>query len=102
MTTAISFLFLLLLSAFFSSSETAYFNLRKHRGNFSNQVRDIINEPEKLLITILTGNTFVNIALGSLAAIVTHHYFGDSSSAILFEVLISGLLSFKVFLRLNS
>lgn len=88
MTTAISFLFLLLLSAFFSSSETAYFNLRKHRGNFSNQVRDIINEPEKLLITILTGNTFVNIALGSLAAIVTHHYFGDSSSAILFEVLI--------------
>ena len=86
--TSISFLFLLLLSAFFSSSETAYFNLRKHRGDLSNKVKNIINEPEKLLITILTGNTFVNIALGSLAAIVTHRYFGDSSSAILFEVLI--------------
>ena len=79
--TTISFLVLILLSAFFSSSETAYFNLRKHRGNFSNKVKNIINEPEKLLVTILTGNTFVNIALGSLAAIVTHHYFGDSSSA---------------------
>tara|TARA_X000001036_G_scaffold202581_1_gene190231 strand:+ start:1045 stop:2262 length:1218 start_codon:yes stop_codon:yes gene_type:complete len=90
--TSISFLFLLLLSAFFSSSETAYFNLRKHRGNLSNKVKKIINEPEKLLITILTGNTFVNIALGSLAAIVTHRYFGDSSSAILFEVLIVSIV----------
>ena len=90
--TTISFLVLILLSAFFSSSETAYFNLRKHRGNFSNKVKNIINEPEKLLVTILTGNTFVNIALGSLAAIVTHHYFGDSSSAILFEVLIVSII----------
>ena len=90
--TSISFLLLLLLSAFFSSSETAYFNLRKHRGNLSNKVKKIINEPEKLLITILTGNTFVNIALGSLAAIVTHRYFGDSSSAILFEVLIVSIV----------
>ena len=90
--TSISFFLLLLLSAFFSSSETAYFNLRRHRGNLSNKVKKIINEPEKLLITILTGNTFVNIALGSLAAIVTHRYFGDSSSAILFEVLIVSIV----------
>jgi len=92
MSTSILFLFLLLLSAFFSSSETAYFNLRKHRGNFSRKVENIINEPEKLLITILTGNTFVNIALGSLAAIVTHRYFENSSSAILFEVLIVSII----------
>ena len=92
MSTSILFFFLLLLSAFFSSSETAYFNLRKHRGNFSRKVENIINEPEKLLITILTGNTFVNIALGSLAAIVTHRYFENSSSAILFEVLIVSIV----------
>ena len=90
--TSITFFFLLLLSAFFSSSETAYFNLRKHRGNFSDKVKNIINEPEKLLVAILTGNTFVNIAIGSLAAIVTHEYFKDSSSAILFEVLIVSIV----------
>ena len=44
----ISFIGLLFLSAFFSSSETAYFNLRKHRKNFSNKVSNIINDPEKL------------------------------------------------------
>ena len=85
---SITFLFLLLLSAFFSSSETAYFNLRKHRGNFSAKVREIINDPERLLVTILTGNTFVNIALGSLAAFFTHRYFGYNSLAILLEVLV--------------
>ena len=84
----IPFILLLLLSAFFSSSETAYFNLRKHRGNFSDKVKDIINEPEKLLVTILTGNTFVNIAIASLAAVITHKIFKESSIAILLEVLI--------------
>ena len=90
--TSITFILLLLLSAFFSSSETAYFNLREHRGNFSSKVKKIINEPEKLLVTILTGNTFVNIALGSLAAIVTHKYFSDSSYAIFFEVLVVSII----------
>ena len=90
--TSITFILLLLLSAFFSSSETAYFNLREHRGNFSSKVKKIINEPEKLLVTILTGNTFVNIALGSLAAIVTHKYFSDSSYAIFFDVVVVSII----------
>jgi len=89
---SISFLFLLLLSAFFSSSETAYFNLRKHRGNFSIKVKEIISDPEKLLVTILTGNTFVNIALGSLAAYFTHKYFANNSLAILLEVLVVSII----------
>ena len=88
----ISFIGLLFLSAFFSSSETAYFNLRKHRGNFSNKVRDIINDPEKLLVTILTGNTIVNIAIGSLAALIAHNIANDNQWSqtvlILFEVLV--------------
>ena len=84
----LAFILLLPLSAFFSSSETAYFNLRKHRGNFSSRVKDIINDPEKLLVTILTGNTFVNIAIASLAAVITHEIFEESSIAILVEVLV--------------
>jgi len=89
---SVTFILLLLLSAFFSSSETAYFNLRKHRGNFSDKVKEIISDPEKLLVTILTGNTFVNIALGSLAAYITHLYFEGSSLALLLEVLIVSIV----------
>ena len=89
---SLTFILLLILSAFFSSSETAYFNLRKHRGNFSSKVKEIISDPEKLLVTILTGNTFVNIALGSLAAYITHFYFQGSSLAILLDVLIVSII----------
>ena len=60
----------LFFKLFFSSSETAYFNLRQHRGNFSTKVEGIINNPEKLLVTILTGNTLVNVAIASLAALI--------------------------------
>tara|TARA_Y100001970_G_scaffold266183_1_gene354545 strand:+ start:251 stop:1474 length:1224 start_codon:yes stop_codon:yes gene_type:complete len=86
------FILLLLLSAFFSSSETAYFNLRRHRGNMSDKVNQIISNPEKLLVSILTGNTLINIAIASLAAWLTHSfaikYNWSSTLLILFEVLI--------------
>ena len=94
----LALLLLLLLSAFFSSSETAYFNLRKHRGNLSNKVKNIIDDPEKLLVTILTGNTFVNIALASFAAVITHVWAGklmptwDEELVILFEVIIVSIV----------
>ena len=55
-------------------------------------MKEIISDPEKLLVTILTGNTFVNIALGSLAAYITHFYFQGSSLAILLEVLIVSII----------
>ena len=86
------FILLLLLSAFFSCSETAYFNLRRHRGNISDKVSQIISNPEKLLVSILTGNTLINIAIASLAAWLTHSfaikYNWSSTLLILFEVLI--------------
>ena len=93
---SLAFILLLLLSAFFSSSETAYFNLRKHRSNFSGRVKKIINDPEKLLVTILTGNTFVNIAMGSLAAWITHDiaekYGWSKTIAILSEVIVVSIV----------
>jgi len=96
MTVIIGFIILLFLSAFFSSSETAYFNLRRHRGNFSNKVKEIINDPEKLLVTILTGNTLVNITIGSLAALITHDIASknqwSNTILILFEVLIVSIV----------
>lgn len=73
---AILFFLLLLLSALFSSSETAVFSARrfkleeKSRSGHPEALRllALIHFPRKLLIAILTGNTFVNIAMAVLSA----------------------------------
>jgi CBS domain containing-hemolysin-like protein len=79
------FIICILLSAFFSSSEVALISI--HRA----KVRTLVNEgkpgskavaalkesPEHLLITILIGNTVVNIAAASIATAVAIRMFGD-------------------------
>ena len=75
----LTFLVLLVLSGFFSASETAYFSLStadidrlRPREDFpSRQVVNLLSHPKKLLISIVVGNTIVNIAAASLAAILT-------------------------------
>ncbi|MGD9486760.1 MAG: hemolysin family protein [Calditrichaceae bacterium] len=72
------FLLLLVMSAFFSGSETAYFSLTKStiaklshsKHAMSRQVSQLLKEPKKLLIAIIIGNTVVNVATASLAAIL--------------------------------
>ena len=71
---AIIFIFLLILSAFFSGTETAYFHIRKHRKETPEKVKSILDYPQRLLVSILTGNTIVNITMASLAAYITHQY----------------------------
>jgi len=69
------FIVCLLLSAFFSSSETAFISLQKVRVQhlINSKVRGarlvsrMIEQPEKLLSTILLGNNFVNTAAAALA-----------------------------------
>jgi putative hemolysin len=66
--------FLLSLSAFFSGSETALFSLgksqierlRQSNSKLSKAVAVLLDKPRRLLITILVGNMFVNVASGSL------------------------------------
>ena len=79
------FILCILLSAFFSSSEVALISI--HRA----KVRTLVNEgkpgskavaalkesPEHLLITILIGNTVVNIAAAAIATAVAIRMFGD-------------------------
>lgn len=70
--------FLLILSAFFSSSETALFSLsRMYRKKLENStnlskryITKLLNHPQQLLITILLGNTVVNVAFASLSVIL--------------------------------
>ena len=64
------FIVLLILSAFFSGTETALFHLKSY-DNINDRVKKLIARPQKLLSTLLTGNTIVNIALGSLGATYT-------------------------------
>ena len=65
----------LFLSAFFSGSETVLFSFKKSeliRFSFSenkleNQIAKFLSYPHNILITILTGNLFVNILVSSLS-----------------------------------
>ena len=85
------FIILIVLSAFFSSLETALFHLKSHQ-KVNKTVRKLLNNPKKLLASLLTGNTIVNISLGSLAAYYTLNNFPNSeysqSSLLLLEVFI--------------
>ena len=61
---------LLVCSAFFSSSETALFSLsrldlqqlRKEQNQHSETIHELLDQPRKLIISILCGNELVNIA----------------------------------------
>ncbi|MBZ6495683.1 hemolysin family protein [Natrinema longum] len=75
---------LIALSAFFSSSEIAMFNLPKHRleGMIEDDipgadlVKGLKDDPHRLLVTILVGNNIVNIAMSSIATAILSIYFG--------------------------
>jgi putative hemolysin len=68
---------LMLLSAFFSASETALLSLSRaevkrmgHGGRMEQAAAHLLKRPERLLATVLVGNMFVNVLLASLCAAV--------------------------------
>ncbi len=67
----ITLVVLLVLSGLFSGSETAFFHIKSHRENLSNNVKTLLENPRKLLVSFLTGNTIVNVAMASLATVIT-------------------------------
>ena len=71
----LTLLILIALSGFFSGSETAFFSLnqlekeklkRRTGGSIKHFVNNIIDNPDDILITILTGNMFVNFLFASI------------------------------------
>jgi Mg2+/Co2+ transporter CorB len=82
--------FLLLLSAFFSGSETALMTLnryrlqylvkKKHKGAL--RAYKLLQRPDRLLGLILLGNNFVNILASSLTTIIAMRIAGDAGIAI--------------------
>jgi putative hemolysin len=77
-------LFLLLLSAFFSGSEAAFFSLtplhlhkmKEEHYPFLAHVQQLLKYPRRLLITILVGNEAVNITISAVAASLFIYFFG--------------------------
>jgi Mg2+/Co2+ transporter CorB len=80
---------LILLSAFFSSSETAMMAVNRYRiktraeqGNRSALlVLKLLSAPDRLLGTILFGNNVANIAASTLATVIGLRVFGDAGLA---------------------
>lgn len=93
---------LILMSAFFSGSETALMTLNRyrlkhlsdegHRG--AKLASRLLQRPDRLLGLILLGNNFVNILATALATIIFIRVFGDASIAILTIVLTLVVLIF--------
>jgi len=75
----------LILSAFFSSSETALFSLNKlqirkiniSRPKSGGIVTHLLNFPRRTLITILIGNMIVNVAITSMTTFLIIQIFGS-------------------------
>lgn len=94
---------LLILSSFFSGTETAYTSLsipsihslikrNKKRGK---RIEKLINNPHILLTTILIGNNIVNIGASTLTTTIVIKYFGSfyvgfASGALILFILIFG------------
>ena len=82
---ALALFLLIVLSAFFSSSETAMMAVNRYRiktqadgGNRSAKlVMKLLEAPDKLLGTILFGNNVANIAASTLATVIGLRMFGD-------------------------
>jgi putative hemolysin len=94
------FILCLLLSAFFSSSETAFVALQRIRVKHmvennvkgARRVARMIERPEKLLSTILLGNNFVNVAAAALGTAVAIELWGDQRGVLIATVGVTVLL----------
>lgn len=94
---------LILLSGFFSSSETALFSISKARarhlaktkGGASKLIRKMKEDPHTLLSTILIGNNLVNVGASALATAITieiiaNNAVGIATGVMTFLILIFG------------
>lgn len=91
---------LMVLSAFFSSSEIAMFSLERHRidalvekgDRRARLVQQLRQNPHRLLVTILVGNNVVNIAMSSIATALFVLYLPPGQAVLATTVVISFLV----------
>src|SRR6056297_174462 len=86
----IGFVFLLILSGFFSGSETAFMSANRVRirelanegDSKAERVDDLLEDQTKLLTTILIGNNLVNITASAIATSIAINIFGNKGVGI--------------------
>jgi Mg2+/Co2+ transporter CorB len=99
----LSLIALLVLSGFFSGSETALMTLNRYRLRHQAEhghrgailARRLLDRPDKLIGLILLGNNFVNILASSLATIIALRIGGESAIAIAAGLLTLVILVFS-------
>lgn len=90
MFTILLFIILLILSAFFSGSETALFSLsgfqkkkiQSSHPSAHSTITKLLSSPSRTLAVILIGNMFVNIMATSIATIFAISVFGEKGIAV--------------------
>lgn len=97
-----SLAFLILLSAFFSSSETGMMSLnryrlrhlvkQKHRGAM--RASRLLDRPDRLIGVILIGNNFVNILASAIATMIALRLMGEAGVAVATAMLTLVILIF--------
>ncbi len=82
----IALIFLFAFSAFFSGSETALFSIPKfrlrklkdHGDHVSQRIAGLLDNPNRLLVTLLTGNMFVNVLAAAILGVTMERFFEDA------------------------
>lgn len=95
--------FLILLSGFFSGSETGMTSLNRYRLRHmarknhpgAKRVERLMQRPDRLLGVILLGNTFANILASAMATLLAAQYWGDTGVWIATVVLTLIILIFS-------
>ena len=86
----IAFVVLILLSGFFSSSETGLMSLNRYRLKHlaaknhggARRAVELLKRPDKLITLILLGNNFINILITQLATYIGYRLYGEAGIAI--------------------
>ncbi len=98
----IAIVILLILSAFFSATETSFTSLSsiqieviaEKRGRRGKLVKKLLKKPEKFLTSVLAGNNLVNISISVISTEVTLKLFGNAIIGIMTGVLTLMILIF--------
>ena len=94
------FAILMLLSGFFSSSETSLFSLnklqlekmRRDDNDRIDLIERLLSEPRRLIVTILIGNEFVNVAASVISAAIVIQVLGADNKMVNLFIMVPILL----------
>lgn len=93
---------LILLSAFFSCAETGLMSINRYRLRHKARMKKgyavlilrMLKRPDRLLGTILIGNTVANIAASAIATLLAFHFYGDVGVVVVTIILTIVILIF--------